>query len=45
MTNLVANGVATVATACWEKEFNAAQAARVLDGDYTDLPATAPKPS
>lgn len=41
MTNLVANGVATVATACWEKEFDAAKAARVLEGDYSDLPVPA----
>ncbi len=40
MTNLVANGVATVATACWEKEFDAAKAARALEGDYTDMPTT-----
>lgn len=33
MTNLVGNGVATVALACWEKEFDAARAARVLAGD------------
>lgn len=33
MTNLVGNGVATVAMACWEKEFDAARAARVLSGD------------
>ena len=39
MTNLAANGVATVATACWEKEFDAAKAARVLEGDYSDSPA------
>jgi aerobic C4-dicarboxylate transport protein len=39
VTNLVANGVATVATACWENEFDAAKAARVLAGDYSDLPA------
>ncbi len=23
----------------WEKEFDAAKAARTLDGDYSDLPA------
>jgi Na+/H+-dicarboxylate symporter len=39
MTNLVSNGVATVAIACWEKEFDAAKAARVLAGDYSELPA------
>jgi aerobic C4-dicarboxylate transport protein len=33
LTNLVSNGVATVATACWEKEFDAGQAARVLEGE------------
>jgi aerobic C4-dicarboxylate transport protein len=42
MTNLVGNGVATVAMACWEKEFDAARAARVLDGEYSELPAPAP---
>jgi aerobic C4-dicarboxylate transport protein len=36
MTNLVGNGVATVAMACWEKEFDAARAARVLAGDYSE---------
>lgn len=45
MTNLVANGAATVATACWEKEFDAAKAARVLAGDYSDLPAPATEPA
>lgn len=36
MTNLVGNGVATVVMACWEKEFDAVRAARVLAGDYCD---------
>jgi aerobic C4-dicarboxylate transport protein len=45
VTNLVANGVATVGTACWEGEFDAAKAARVLAGDYSDLPALAPERS
>jgi len=44
MTNLVGNGVATVAMACWEKEFDTARAARVLDGDYSELPLPAPAP-
>lgn len=35
MTNVISNGVATVATACWEKEFDRAQAARALEGDYS----------
>jgi aerobic C4-dicarboxylate transport protein len=34
MTNLVSNGVATVATACWEKEFDRTQAARALEGEW-----------
>jgi aerobic C4-dicarboxylate transport protein len=33
MTNVVSNGVATLATACWENEFDRAQAARALEGD------------
>lgn len=47
MTNLVANGVATVATACWEKEFDATKAARALEGDYSEMPSpkhSAPPP-
>lgn len=38
MTNVVSNGVATVATACWEKEFDRAQATRALDGEYSEVP-------
>jgi aerobic C4-dicarboxylate transport protein len=38
MTNVVSNGVATVATACWEKEFDRAQAARALAGEYPEVP-------
>ena len=44
MTNLVGNGVATVAMACWEKEFDTARAARVLAGDYPELASSAATP-
>jgi aerobic C4-dicarboxylate transport protein len=37
MTNVISNGVATLATACWEKEFDRAQAARALEEDYPEV--------
>ncbi len=37
MTNVLSNGVATVATACWEKEFDRTQAAKVLEGEYPEM--------
>jgi aerobic C4-dicarboxylate transport protein len=39
MTNMVGNSVATVVIARWEGEFDAARAARVLNGEPAELPA------
>ncbi|MFO1153344.1 MAG: dicarboxylate/amino acid:cation symporter [Rhodospirillales bacterium] len=54
ITNLIGNGVATVIVAKWEKQFDAARAAKVLAGDYSEEllpladtaePKTEPRPS
>ena len=38
MTNMVGNCVATVVIARWEKEFDGATAARVLNGEMATIP-------
>ena len=45
LTNLVGNGVATVVVAKWEKEFDAARARRVLDGDAAVTAVELPQPA
>jgi aerobic C4-dicarboxylate transport protein len=41
MTNMIGNSVATIIVARWEHEFDAAKAARVLNGENGELPQPA----